>query len=120
MDGPRELHDAYRVDKGGKGTFDEVMRGWRCLNRHGVDVNILCTVHAANADHPLEVYRFFRDELKTEFIQFIPIVERVTRRCCRWRTWAGASAAAIRARCTCSKATRSPSARSDRSNGAGS
>ena len=54
------------------------MRGWRLLNRHGVDVNILCTVHAANADHPLEVYRFFRDELKTEFIQFIPIVERVT------------------------------------------
>ena len=45
---------------------------------HGVDVNILCTVHAANADHPVEVYRFFRDELKTEFIQFIPIIERVT------------------------------------------
>ena len=78
VDGPRELHDAYRVDKGGKGSFDDVMRGWRCLNRHGVDVNILCTVHAANADHPLEVYRFFRDELKTEFIQFIPIIERVT------------------------------------------
>ena len=49
VDGPRELHDAYRVDKGGQGTFDKVMRGWRCLNRHGVDVNILCTVHAANA-----------------------------------------------------------------------
>ncbi len=78
VDGPRELHDAYRVDKGGKGSFDNVMRGWRCLNRHGVDVNILCTVHAANADHPVEVYRFFRDELKTEFIQFIPIIERVT------------------------------------------
>lgn len=78
VDGPRELHDAYRVDKGGKGSFDDVMRGWRCLNRHGVDVNILCTVHAANADHPVEVYRFFRDELKTEFIQFIPIIERVT------------------------------------------
>ena len=78
MDGPRELHDAYRVDKGGNGDFDDVMRGWECLNRHGVDVNILCTVHAANADHPVEVYRFFRDELKTEFIQFIPIVERVT------------------------------------------
>ena len=78
VDGPRELHDAYRVDKGGKGSFDDVMRGWRCLNQHGVDVNILCTVHAANADHPLEVYRFFRDELKTEFIQFIPIIERVT------------------------------------------
>ena len=43
-----------------------------------MDVNILCTVHAANADHPVEVYRFFRDELKAEFIQFIPIVERTT------------------------------------------
>jgi uncharacterized protein len=78
VDGPRELHDAYRVDKGGKGSFDDVMRGWRCLNQHGVDVNILCTVHAANADHPLEVYHFFRDELRTKFIQFIPIIERVT------------------------------------------
>jgi len=78
VDGPRALHDAYRVDKGGRGTFDDVMHGWRLLSRHGVDVNILCTVHAANADHPLEVYRFFRDGLKTEFIQFIPIIERVT------------------------------------------
>jgi uncharacterized protein len=78
VDGPRELHDAYRVDKGGRGSFDEVIRGWDSLGRHGVDVNILCTVHAANAGHPLEVYRFFRDELKTQFIQFIPIVERVS------------------------------------------
>jgi len=78
VDGPRRLHDAYRVDKGGQGTFDQVMRGWESLGAHGVDVNILCTVHAANADHPLEVYRFFRDELKTSFIQFIPIVERAT------------------------------------------
>ena len=78
IDGPAELHDAYRVDKGGAGTFADVMRGWDVLNRHGVDVNILCSVHAANAEHPLEVYRFFRDELKTSFIQFIPIVERVT------------------------------------------
>jgi len=78
VDGPKALHDAYRVDKGGKGSFDDVMRGWRCLNDRGVDVNILCTVHAANADRPLEVYRFFRDELNTQFIQFIPIIERVT------------------------------------------
>ena len=78
MDGPREMHDAYRVDKGGQGTFDAVMRGWKCLNRHGVDVNIMCTVHAGNGDHPVEVYRFFRDELKTNFIQLIPIVERAT------------------------------------------
>jgi uncharacterized protein len=78
VDGPAELHDAYRVDKGGAGTFEDVMRGWTVLERHGVDVNILCSVHAANAERPLEVYRFFRDELKTSYIQFIPIIERVT------------------------------------------
>ena len=78
VDGPRALHDAYRVDKGGQGTFDQVMRGWGALGARGVDVNILCTVHAANADHPLDVYRFFRDTLHAAFIQFIPIVERVT------------------------------------------
>jgi uncharacterized protein len=85
IDGPREMHDAYRVDKGGAGSFDRLMRGWEVLRRHQVDVNILCTVHAANADHPAEVYRFFRDELGAKaapnaplFIQFIPIVERAT------------------------------------------
>jgi serine-type anaerobic sulfatase-maturating enzyme len=78
VDGPREMHDAYRVTKGGAGTFEQVMRGWKALRRHDVDVNILCTVHAANADHPLEVYRFFRDELSASYLQFIPIVERVT------------------------------------------
>jgi uncharacterized protein len=78
VDGPRQMHDAYRVDKGGKGSFDQVMHGWEFLSKHGVDTNIMCTVHATNTDHPLEVYRFFRDHLKTEFIQFIPIIERVT------------------------------------------
>ncbi|OJH33669.1 anaerobic sulfatase maturase [Cystobacter ferrugineus] len=78
VDGPRELHDAYRVNKGGAGTFDQVMRGAALLKKHGVDFNVLCTVHAANADHPLEVYRFFRDELGARHLQFIPIVERVT------------------------------------------
>lgn len=78
VDGPREMHDAYRVDKGGAGTFDQVMRAWDVLSRHAVDVNILCTIHAANGDHPLAVYRFFRDELQAGFMQFIPIVERAT------------------------------------------
>ena len=78
VDGPREMHDAYRVDKAGAGSFNRVMRGWGALRRHEVDFNILCTIHAANADHPLEVYRFFRDELHAQFIQFIPIVERAT------------------------------------------
>jgi len=55
-----------------------VMRGFHCLQKHAVDVNILCTVHAANADHPLEIYHYFRDDLRAEYIQFIPIVERAT------------------------------------------
>lgn len=76
LDGPRELHDAYRVDRGGQGTFDRVMRGVSLLKKHRVEFNILTTIHAANADHPLEVYRFLRDEVGTRFIQFIPIVER--------------------------------------------
>jgi uncharacterized protein len=78
IDGPQELHDAYRVNKGGAGTFAQVMRGWRLLYEHSVDFNVLCTVHAANQDHSLDVYRLFRDELKSQFIQFIPIVERTT------------------------------------------
>jgi len=76
IDGPRELHDAYRVTKGGKPTFDRVMQGLRLLQKHGVEYNVLTTIHAANAAHPLEVYRFLRDEAGARFIQFIPIVER--------------------------------------------
>jgi uncharacterized protein len=78
VDGPKALHDAYRVNKGGRGSFDHVVHGFECLRRHEVEFNILCTVHAANADHPLEVYRFFRDDLQARHIQFIPIVERAT------------------------------------------
>jgi uncharacterized protein len=76
LDGPRELHDAYRVDKAGSPTFDRVMKSARLLQKHKVEFNILTTVHAANADHPLDVYRFLRDDLGANFIQFIPIVER--------------------------------------------
>jgi uncharacterized protein len=78
IDGPRELHDAYRLDKGGKPTFDRVVRGLDALQRHDVDWNALTTVNAANGDHGREVYRFLRDELGATFVQLIPIVERVT------------------------------------------
>ena len=78
LDGPRELHDAYRVDKGGRPTFDRVMEGLSLLKEHQVAFNILTAVHRTNEGHPLEVYRFFRDDLQAEFIQFIPIVERVS------------------------------------------
>lgn len=77
IDGPRKLHDAYRVDRQGRGTFDRVMQGLSLLKDHGVDFNILATVNAANGDHPLEVYRFFRDESGARFIQFIPVVQQI-------------------------------------------
>jgi uncharacterized protein len=70
------MHDTYRTDKGGKPTFDKVMDGLALLKKHQVEFNILTTVHAANVDHPLEVYRFIREEVEAQFIQFIPIVER--------------------------------------------
>jgi uncharacterized protein len=78
LDGPKELHDIYRLNKGGQGSFDQVMRGREILKKYDVDVNILCTVNAANGDYPVEVYHFFRDELKEQYMQFIPIVERAT------------------------------------------
>jgi uncharacterized protein len=76
VDGPRELHDVYRIDRKKNGTFDRVMNGWRHLRKHDVDFNILCTVNAVNEKHGRDVYRFFRDQLGAQWIQFIPIVER--------------------------------------------
>jgi uncharacterized protein len=77
IDGPRALHDVYRVDKGGKPTFDKVMRGIRVLQKHAVDFNVLTTVNRINGDHPLVVYRFIRDEIGADWMQFIPVVERI-------------------------------------------
>ncbi len=76
LDGPRELHDVYRRDKGGRSVFDKVAGAARLMQKHGVEFNILCTVNAENSRHPLEVYRYFRDGLGARYIQFIPIVER--------------------------------------------
>jgi uncharacterized protein len=77
MDGPPELHDTYRVNRAGRGSHDQVLRGWETLQRHGVEANVICTVHAGNQEHPLEVYRYFRDVLGANYMQFIPVVERV-------------------------------------------
>lgn len=75
IDGPRELHDCYRVNKGGKPTFDSVMAGIGYLKKHGVDFNTLTVVNRRNSYHPLEVYRFLR-EVGGGYMQFIPVVER--------------------------------------------
>ena len=77
VDGTKEMHDTYRVNKGGRGSFDQVIAGLEQLKAAGVEWNALTTVHAANGDHGREVYRFLRDDLGASFIQFIPIIERV-------------------------------------------
>jgi len=76
IDGPKKLHDAYRVDKRGRPTFDRVMAGLELLKKHHVEFNTLTCVHAANGDYPLEVYHFLRDEVQSCYMQFIPIVVR--------------------------------------------
>ena len=75
IDGPQELHDVYRNDKEGNPSFERVMSAIRLMQKHGVEFNILTTVNRLNADHPLEVYKFFKEEVGAQFIQFIPIVE---------------------------------------------
>jgi len=75
IDGPRALHDAYRRDKAGHGTFSRVFRAAQLLRRHGVPFNTLSCVNRVTARHPVEVYRFLRDEVGAQRMQFIPIVE---------------------------------------------
>lgn len=75
IDGPRELHDRYRVDKKQQSTFDSVMAGLELLKKHRVEFNTLTVVHRANSQQPLEVYRFL-SQINPGYLQFIPLVER--------------------------------------------
>ena len=77
IDGPKDMHDHFRVDKGGRPSFDKVMNGLRSLQRFKVEHNALVTINAINSDRPRDVYRFLRDEAGLQYIQFIPIVEKV-------------------------------------------
>ncbi len=74
VDGPEELHDRFRKDKGGKGSFRRVMKGLEALKRHEVEFNTLTVVQSDNGSHPAKVYRFLK-EIGSWFMQFIPIVE---------------------------------------------
>lgn len=76
IDGPQEFHDEYRRNKGGRPSFQQVMRGIRLLNKHGVEWNALAVVNDFNADYPLDFYHFFK-EIGCHYIQFTPIVERL-------------------------------------------
>lgn len=75
VDGPEDLHDAYRVDRRGRPSFADVMRGLDVLKRHRVEFNTLTVVNRLNARRPLDVYRFLK-RIGSGFLQFIPLVER--------------------------------------------
>lgn len=78
IDGPAELHDKHRVTKRGKPTFTKVMRAVELLQKHDVPFNALVTLNYDNAKHPLDVYRFIRDEVKPRAIQLNACVEAKT------------------------------------------
>jgi uncharacterized protein len=75
LDGPRALHDAYRVTKGGQPTHQRVIQALRLLQRQRIPCDTLCVVHDRNVGHPLEVYRYFK-EIGADYIQFLPLVNR--------------------------------------------
>jgi uncharacterized protein len=76
LDGPQDIHDTYRVDKGGSPTWEKVMAALDHLKTFEVEFNTLTCVHATNQDRGLDVYHFLRDEAESRFMQFIPVVER--------------------------------------------
>ena len=77
IDGPQEYYDHYRVTPAGKPSWEKVMQGISLLKKHRVEWNAMAVVNAYNAEHPLEFYHFFRDN-GCQYLQFTPIVERLT------------------------------------------
>ena len=75
IDGPPEIHDKYRMDKGGNPTFDKVIQAIDILINHQVEFNTLTTVNSHNSEFPLEIYLFLKN-IDSDYMQFIPIVER--------------------------------------------
>ncbi|MDL2322983.1 anaerobic sulfatase-maturation protein [Bacteroidales bacterium OttesenSCG-928-A17] len=77
IDGPEHCHDVYRKNRGGQGTFMQVMRGIELLQKHDVDFNVLAVINDYNVEYPLDVYHFFK-QIGAQYMQFTPIVERVS------------------------------------------
>jgi uncharacterized protein len=74
LDGPEEVHDLYRYNKEGRGTWKRVMQSVELLKKQRVEFNLLCVLSQANVEKPKELYRFFRS-LGVEHIQYIPLAE---------------------------------------------
>jgi uncharacterized protein len=75
MDGPEDLHDLYRKNMDGKGSFHKVLHGYDLALLHGIDPEILCVLNADNVKHPLPVYRYFK-KLGARTMTFLPLVEQ--------------------------------------------
>ena len=75
LDGPQEIHDRYRVTKGGRPTHEKVMRGYTLMRKYSVNTDVLCVVNAYNVGRPTEVYRFFR-QIEAPYVSFLPMVEQ--------------------------------------------
>ena len=78
IDGPQEYHDHYRLTSTGNPSWQKVIHGIELLKKHHVEWNAMAVVNAYNADHPLEFYHFFKDN-GCQYLQFTPIVERLTK-----------------------------------------
>lgn len=79
IDGPKDMHDAYRMKRNGAPTWHKVMQGIDMLERYGVEWNAMAVVNDITAVRPLDFYTFFRDELGCRYLQFTPVVERIRR-----------------------------------------
>ncbi|MGD9345800.1 MAG: anaerobic sulfatase maturase [Candidatus Aminicenantes bacterium] len=77
LDGPKDMHDRYRLTRDKKSTFADTLNGYKLLREHGVNCDILCVVNALNVQHPIEVYRFFK-ETEAPYVSFLPMVERLS------------------------------------------
>ena len=77
IDGTQAMHDTYRLSRGGGPTWEKVRKAIDLLDHYDVQWNAMATVHQGNVEQPFEFYRFFRDELSSNYLQFTPIVERI-------------------------------------------
>ncbi len=75
LDGPQKFHDQFRINNGGIGTFNQVLKGFHLLRQYGIIPEILCVVNSSNVEHPLWVYSFLRD-LGPEYLTFLPLVNK--------------------------------------------
>lgn len=75
IDGTEDIHNIYRKNPEGFGSFNRVMNGFRLLKKRGIIPEILCVVNAENVKEPLKIYRFFR-KMGVKYVSFLPLVER--------------------------------------------